>query len=95
MTKYHSTFSRREFMKVLGLGGAGLGAAAVMPPAIRDLDEVMASPQAEFKRPSWVKQVTKPTVEIDWPMMKRFDYHYVNVRSTGYCRTSRAAGCRT
>ncbi len=75
MSKYHSTLSRRDFLKVLGLGGAGLGVAAALPPAVRDLDEVMASPQAEFKRPSWVKEVSKPTIEIDWPRMKRFsDY---------------------
>ena len=84
MAKYHSTLSRREFMKILGLGGAGLGAtalgAAVIPPGlnqIRDLDEVMALPQAALKRPSWVKEVDKPTIEIDWTIMKRFDYHYV------------------
>ena len=73
MAKYHSTLSRREFLKVLGLGGAGLGAAAVMPAVFHDLDEAMASPQAEFKRPSWVKEVDKPTVEIDWSRMDPFD----------------------
>lgn len=73
MTKYHTTLSRREFLKALGLGGVGLGAAAVMPPVFHDLDELMASPQAEFKRPSWVKEVDKPTIEIDWSRMDPFD----------------------
>ena len=73
MGKYHSTLSRREFLKALGLGGAGLAVASVAPPAFHDLDEVMASPQATFKRPSWVKEVDKPTVEIDWSVMKRFN----------------------
>jgi epoxyqueuosine reductase len=73
MSNYHSTLSRRDFMKALGLGGLGLGAAAVMPGAFRDLDEAMASPQAEFKRPSWVKEVDKPTTEVDWTQMKRFN----------------------
>ena len=84
MSKYHSTLSRRDFLKALGLGGAGLGAtalgAAAIPPGltqIRDLDEAIASPQAGLKRPSWVKEVDKPTIEIDWTMIKRFDYHYV------------------
>jgi reductive dehalogenase len=75
--KYHSTVSRRDFLKMLGLGGVGLGAAAISAPVIHDLDEMMASPLAEFKRPGWVKEVDKPTVEIDWNMMQRFDEHLV------------------
>ena len=84
MAKYHSTMSRREFLKALGLGGAGLGASAALGSAVpllgqpvRDLDEMVASPSASFKRPSWVKEVNKPTVEVNWQMMKRFDYHFV------------------
>ncbi len=75
MSKYHSTISRREFLKALGLGGAGVAAAAVAPPVYRDLDEMMASPLATMKRPSWVKEVSKPTVEVNWDIMNRFsDY---------------------
>jgi epoxyqueuosine reductase len=74
MAKYHSTLSRREFLKALGLGGAGLATAAVAPPIFHDLDEMMASPQAVLKRPSWVREVNKPTVEIDWGRMQRFNY---------------------
>jgi len=77
MSKYHSTISRRDFLKALGLGGVGLGAAAVMPPVFHDLEEAMASPQAVLKRPSWVKEVDKPTIEIDWSIMKRFNYFEV------------------
>ena len=79
MAKYHSTISRRDFLKILGLGGAGLGAAAISAPVFHDLDELMASPQAEFKRPSWVKEVDKPTVEIDWNMMGQNPYDGANV----------------
>jgi epoxyqueuosine reductase len=85
MSKYHSTFSRREFLKILGLGGAGLGAAAVTPPVFHDLDEIMAAPQADWKRPSWVKEVSKPAAEIDWNMLKRFDYREV-VFSKGFAK---------
>lgn len=60
--KYHSTLSRRVFMKMLGLGGVG-----------HDLDEVTASAKAEWKRPWWVRSVAKPTVEVDWDRMERFD----------------------
>jgi hypothetical protein len=75
MSKYHSTLSRREFLKALGFGGAGLAAAAVAPPVFHDLDEVISSPQATMKRPSWVKEVDKPTIDIDWGIMNRFtDY---------------------
>ena len=38
-----------------------------------DLDEVLASPKAEWKRPYWVRSVDKPTVEIDWSRIERFD----------------------
>ena len=77
MVKYHSTLSRRQFLKVLGLGGAGFGVAAVSPPPFRDFDEVLSSPQSIWKRPAWAKTVTKPTVEIDWGLLKRFDYREV------------------
>jgi epoxyqueuosine reductase len=77
MAKYHSTVSRREFLKALGMGSASLGALAIAPPEIRDLDEAVASPRADWKRPSWVKEVAKPTVEIDWNTLKRFDYRSV------------------
>ncbi len=77
MAKHHSTVSRRDFLKMLGLGGVGLGAAAVSAPVFHDLDEVMASPEAESKRLWYVKEVDKPTCEIDWSIMKRFDYSEV------------------
>ena len=57
--KYHSTVSRRDFLKILGLGGLGLGASAVAAPVIHDLDEMIASPEADFKRPWYVKEVDK------------------------------------
>ena len=77
MAKHHSTVSRRDFLKILGLGGVGLSAAAVSAPVFHDLDELMASPEAESKRLWYVKEVDKPTCEIDWSIMKRFDYSEV------------------
>jgi reductive dehalogenase len=47
------------------------------PPVFHDLDEIMASPQAIMKRPSWVKGVDNPTCEINWDIMQRFDYNEV------------------
>jgi len=43
MSKFHSTITRRDFMKGLGLAGAGLGAAAATAPVFRDLDEIVSS----------------------------------------------------
>jgi len=38
-----------------------------------DIDEAIGSPLADWKRPWWVRWVDKPTVEIDWKAMQRFD----------------------
>ena len=71
--KYHSTASRRDFMKMLGVGAgaAGLGAAGYAA-GFKDLDEMIASPLAERKLPFWVKEVDEPTVKIDWDNMEIF-----------------------
>ena len=83
MAKAHSTMSRRDFLKAVGLGSAGIGAAAalgVLPPGsppVRDMDEVISSSLAVPNRPSYVKEVDKPTIEVDWTQIKRFDYSNV------------------
>ena len=43
MSTFHSQVSRRDFMKGLGLTGAGLGAAGMINPVFHDLDEVLSS----------------------------------------------------
>lgn len=72
MTKFHSTVSRRDFMKGLGLAGVGVGAATLTAPMFHDFDELIAfsasdnpSTTSTRKRPWWVKEIDKPTVEID------------------------------
>ena len=84
MSNYHSTLSRREFLKALGIGAAGVGAASLgvaavpnLAKPVNDLDELTSSSLAVPNRPSYVKEVDKPTVEIDWSVMTRFDYHNV------------------
>ncbi|MGI2336501.1 MAG: reductive dehalogenase [Dehalogenimonas sp.] len=76
MSKFHSTVSRRDFMRGLGLAGAGLGAASLSAPVFQDLDEVVASTNADKRfRPWYVKELEaeKPTVEIDWQLSHRSD----------------------
>ena len=76
MSKFHSIVSRRDFMKGLGLAGAGLGVAAAASPVFHDLDELTASPTGEWKRSWWVKEreYDDPTAEVDWSMLKRLDH---------------------
>lgn len=72
---YHSTTSRRDFMKALGLGAGAVAAvnAGMSSSGFADMDEMIASPVAETNHPWWVREVDKPTVEIDWDRIERFD----------------------
>ncbi len=68
--KRRSTVGRKERMKAMGLdNGGGNGSAA----SFNDLDGVMASPLAEWKRPWWVREANRPTMDIDWDVTERFD----------------------
>ncbi len=59
MKGFHSTVTRREFMKGMGLAGASLGAgAAIAGPAFHDLDELAASSKSQ--QPWWVKERDHP-----------------------------------
>jgi len=75
MENFHSTLSRRDFMKALGLSGAGIGMASATSSVFHDLDEVMASPNAGFQRPWWVKEreFENPTCEVNWDIIKPMD----------------------
>lgn len=70
MSNFHTTLSRRDFMKGIGLVGAGFGAAAAAAPVFHDMDEVMSSPTAISKRPWYVKLVDEPTVPIDYSLFQ-------------------------
>lgn len=92
MAKFHSIVSRREFMKGLGLAGAGVGVASLVSPVFHDLDELTASESASYRRPWWVKQTLEhhhPTVELDWSQINRIDQRlttqsaYVNAQYEG------------
>ncbi len=73
MSMFHSTVSRRQFMKALGFGGAGIGVVSMVNPVFHDLDELMSAESAQGKRPWWVKEVAEPTIEIDYSLMQRHD----------------------
>jgi reductive dehalogenase len=72
MSEFHSTVSRRDFMKGLGLAGAGLGAAAAVSPVFHDLDE-MAAAGNPLNRPWYIteREYDNPTMEVDWNILER------------------------
>jgi epoxyqueuosine reductase len=71
MSTFHSTVSRRDFMKGLGLVSAGAMGAMAAAPAFHDLDEVLASGSGNRKRAWWIKEVDEPTVEMDLSIVQR------------------------
>ena len=75
MSKFHNTVSRRDFMKALGLGAAGLSAAAASTPVFSDLDAVADSANSIPNLPWYVtdRDIMNPTVEIDWDHSWRVD----------------------
>ncbi|MEN8615348.1 reductive dehalogenase domain-containing protein [Dehalogenimonas sp. THU2] len=72
MKGFHTTVNRRDFMKGLGLAGAGIGAASLVAPQFQDMDDVLSSPKSNFKHAWFVKNrdAFNPTVEIDWDQIK-------------------------
>ena len=80
MPKFHSTVSRREFMKIMAVATGGIGAMAAVAPVFHDVDEIIATGAAMQKRPWFVKErpAHNPTTEVDWDMMGR-----VNPTNTG------------
>jgi len=74
MSKFHSTVSRRDFMKALGLGAGAVSAAGVAIPAFKDIDDMIAStPQKTY--PWWVKErdYDDITTEVDWDVFHAYD----------------------
>ncbi|MCL2474595.1 MAG: reductive dehalogenase [Chloroflexi bacterium] len=72
MSQFHSTLSRREFMKALGIGAGALAGAAAVAPAFQDLDELTASAKKSSDHPWWVKarDFGSLTTEVDWTVLK-------------------------
>jgi reductive dehalogenase len=65
--------TRREFLKDLGVLGAGVTLAPASVVAMSDLGDWDRDQTPVLSRPAWVKTVDKPTVEVDWDKVQRFD----------------------
>lgn len=66
------SLNRREFLKDLGLIGAGVAGAGMLGP-VEALGETWSDQAGIAPRPFWVRQVDRPTCEIDWEFIYRFD----------------------
>lgn len=67
--------TRREFLRAVGVAGAGvsLAAAAAGTPLAEAADVADTKPAKAPSRFWWVKGADKPTTEVDWKAMKRYD----------------------
>ncbi|AII61457.1 reductive dehalogenase [Dehalococcoides mccartyi] len=83
MSQFHSIVSRRDFMKGLGLVGAGVGAAGAANPVFHDIDEIASSSSSLQHNPWWVKDVDQPTTPIDWDVLKPGRVAYVGTGMFG------------
>jgi epoxyqueuosine reductase len=63
--------SRREFLRDMGLLGTGVGVASIAPVSL--FGESWSDKAGLNARLPWVSEVSKPTVEIDWDFIYRFD----------------------
>lgn len=89
MGKPKEKVSRRDFLRLAGLGaGAGvaaptLGAAATKPAAIMAAKR-FSDPAGRPQRAWWVKQVDEPTTEVDWSKVERYNERTGTVRGPGF-----------
>ena len=81
--------SRREFLRLAGLG---VGTAAVATAASPMKSEQsfkggkFSDPAGRPNRPWWVKTVDQPTIEIDWDLMERYNEQMGTVRGPGHAK---------
>jgi len=88
MAKYHHALSRRDFMKALGLGTAGVGAAAAAVPLFADLDDMMSAGHEQtvkFKRAWYVKEreLGDSTTETEWSQVTGHENNYIMNSTNG------------
>lgn len=81
MNKFHSILSRRDFMKTVGLGTAGIAAVGAAAPVFGNFDDMLSSGEAadkSFKKPWYIKDRPHgdPTIEVDWTIMEPRENRY-------------------
>ncbi len=74
-SKFHSSISRRDFMKSLGLAGAGISGIMATTPAFHDLDELAAGANTHLYKKWWQQErdYEDLTTPIDWSIFKQYD----------------------
>ena len=78
--------SRRDFLRVAGIGAGAAAVATVAKPAEAARDYKAApfsDPAGRPKRPWWVKEVDEPTTEVDWAKVQRYNERTGTVRGPG------------
>ncbi|MCA9922303.1 MAG: twin-arginine translocation signal domain-containing protein, partial [Anaerolineales bacterium] len=78
--------TRRDFMRIAGLGAGAAAVATVTKPAAAQGSFKagnFSDPAGRSKRPWWVKVVDEPTVEVDWDQMQRYNERTGTVRGPG------------
>ncbi len=84
MAEERKRISRRDFFRVAGLGaGATVATTKVAQPPEKPESGIMGDPAGRPKRAWWVKTVDKPTVEVDWSQVQRYDERNGTVRGPG------------
>ncbi len=96
MTETSKTkLSRREFLRLAGLGvGAAAATTAARPAAATGKPTAVkfSDPAGRPQRPWWVKTVDVPTTEVDWGKMKRYNERYLPEEQEGSTRGVGFAG---
>ncbi|AGG05714.1 reductive dehalogenase [Dehalococcoides mccartyi] len=73
MSRFHSTLSRRDFMRGIGLASVGLGTLSSVTPRFTDLDEIISDEKANYKQPWWVREQDQGVTEVDWDKKQTFN----------------------
>lgn len=68
--------TRRDFLHIAGLSGVSTAAVNITPSPLKTAKpqtNMLVNPAGRPPRPWWVRTVDRPTIEIDWERMQRFD----------------------
>ncbi len=85
MAKKRQQISRRDFLRIAGLAGAGAVPLASPLKPLKPAIEATLDPTGKREHPWWVRTVDSPTVAIDWDRVQRFDARDT-VRGQGFAK---------